>query len=76
MEVSFQRIGRMIYLAKGPKMVHKKHLNQTKIRHIDEENDISVDVEPMEVFGTQCECSKGHLMRNRRVPFSTLLSFD
>ena len=31
-------------------MVHKRHLNQTKSRHIDEENDTPVDVEPMKVL--------------------------
>ena len=31
-------------------MVHKRHLNQTKSRHIDEEKNIPVDVEPMEVL--------------------------
>ena len=30
---------RMGYLIKGPKTVHKKHLNQTESKHIDEEND-------------------------------------
>ena len=39
-----KRIGRMIYLLKGPKMVHKRHLNQTKSRHTDEEDDTPVDV--------------------------------
>ena len=34
-----KRIGRMIYLVKRPKMVHKRHWNQIKSRHIDEEND-------------------------------------
>ena len=45
-----KRIGRMTYLVKGPKMVHKRHLNQTKSRHTHEENDTPVDVEPMEVL--------------------------
>ena len=31
-------------------MVHKRHLNQTKSRHTDEENNTPVDVEPMEVL--------------------------
>ena len=48
-----QNIDRLIYLVKGPKMMHKKHLNQTKSRHINEENDTPVDVEPMEfLFNT------------------------
>ena len=45
-----KRIGRMIYLVIGLKMVHKSHLNQTKSRHIDEENNTPVDVELMEVL--------------------------
>ena len=45
-----KRIGRMIYLVKGPKMALKKLLNQTKSRHTDEENDTPVDDEPMEVL--------------------------
>ena len=45
-----KRIGRMIYLVKGPKMVHKRCLNQTKSRHTDEENNTQVDVEPIEVL--------------------------
>ena len=43
-------IGKMIYLVKGPDIVHKRHLNQTKNRHIDEENDTPMVVEPMEVL--------------------------
>ena len=39
-----KRIKRMIYLVKGLKMVHKRCLNPTKSRHIDEENDTPVDV--------------------------------
>ena len=31
-------------------MIHKKHLNQIKSRHIDEENDTPMDVEAMEVL--------------------------
>ena len=31
-------------------MVHKKHLNQTNRRHIDEENDTPMDLEFMEVL--------------------------
>ena len=42
--------GRMIYLVKWPKMVHKRHLDQAKSWHLDEENDTPVDVEPMEVL--------------------------
>ena len=45
-----KRISRVIYLAKGPKIVHKRHLNQIKSRYIDEENDTPVDVELMEVL--------------------------
>ena len=40
----------MIYLTKGPKTVHKRHLNQTKSRHTDEGNNAPVNVEPMKVF--------------------------
>ena len=40
----------MIHLVKGPKTVHKMHLNQTKSRHIDEENDTPIDVEAIEVL--------------------------
>ena len=40
----------MMYLVKEPKMVHKRHLNQTKSRHIDEEDNSPVDVEPIEVL--------------------------
>ena len=48
-----KRIGRMMYFAKGPKMVYKKHLNASKSRYIDEEIDTPVDVELMKVpFGT------------------------
>ncbi len=42
-----KRFGRMIYLVKGAKTAH---LNHTKSRHTDEENDIPVDVEPIEVL--------------------------
>ena len=45
-----KRIGRVIYLVKGPKMVHIRHLNQTKSRHTDKKNDTPVDVESMEVL--------------------------
>ena len=40
----------MIYVVKGPKIVHKGHLNQTKSGNRDEENNITVDVEPMDVL--------------------------
>lgn len=40
----------MIYLVKGSKMVHKRHLNQTKSRYTDEENDTPMAVEHMEVL--------------------------
>ena len=36
-------------LVKGPKRVHKKHLNETKSRNTDEENDTLIDAELMEV---------------------------
>lgn len=49
-ETIVKRISRMIHLVKGPKMVHKRHWNQTKNGHMDEENDTPVDVEPMEVL--------------------------
>ena len=76
-----QRIGRMIYLVKGPKMMHKRHLNQTKSRHINEKNDTPVDVEPMEVqfdsfdvpisrcpVGWGCRIHRLHLCRGVRPP--------
>ena len=44
-----KRFSRMTYLVKGLKMVHKRHLNQTKSRHTDEENDTPLDVKSMEV---------------------------
>lgn len=44
-----QRIGRMIYLVKGPEMMHKRHCNQIKSRY-NEENDTPMEVEPMEVL--------------------------
>ena len=39
-----------IYLVKGSKMVHKRHLTQTKSRHTDEVNDTPVDVKPIEIL--------------------------
>ena len=36
--------------SKDKKIVYKRHLNQTKNRHIDEENDTSVDIDSMEVL--------------------------
>ena len=50
LELLSKEWGRMIYLIKGPKKVYKRHLNKKNSRHIDEENDTPVDVEPMEVL--------------------------
>ena len=44
------KIGRIIYLVKGPKMMHKGNLIKQKSRHTDEENDTPEDIEPMEVL--------------------------
>lgn len=40
----------MVNLVEGPEMVQKRHCNQIKSRHINEENNTPDEVEPMEVL--------------------------
>lgn len=49
-----RRIGKMVYLVKGPEMVHKRHYNQIKSRCSTEENTTLDEVEPMEVLFDTC----------------------
>ena len=49
-ETIVKRIRRMIYIVKESKLMLQRHLNQTKSRYTDEENNTLVDVAPKEVF--------------------------